>query len=143
MLRSSVIRVLGEDEKPREVVHMWTAHRLAPAYAVVAGFGVFGLVTALSLSTWSGRFTLGIVAAAIGWMAANDYRILVQTNRGLVLLHSSRVRQRATKVDKRLARDAVIEPAGENLVISDWLVAGRRYHVMKRFQQSMASIAAP
>ncbi len=141
MLRASVIRVLGDEEKPREVVHMWAPHRLSLAYAAAAGFAMFALAWVLQVSTVGGRVALGFAAASIAAIATNDYRVLARTNRGLVLLRSSRIRQRATAIETRLARDASIEPVGENLVITDWMVAGRRYHVMKRFQRAMSSMS--
>lgn len=138
---NSIQRYLDHDERIIHKVHMWNRHHLALAYMLVAGLAMFALAFAVGIEQWSGRVGLGLAASAVAAAATTQYRILVSTTKGLVLLKSSRVRQKAVGLVKRLPPTTVIKPIGSNLVITEWSVGGSTYSVMKRFQKPMVAIS--
>ena len=141
ILYSSVQKLLPADEKVLHVAHTWTRHRWTVPYAVAAFVGFFAVAFAVEVEQWSGRVGLGLAGAAIATMATTEYRVLVLTSSGLVLLRSSRVRQRATALIKRLPASTQVKPVGSNLVITDWEVGSVVYSVMKRSQAAMVAIS--
>lgn len=138
---NSIQNFLDSDERIVHKVHMWTRHRLALPYMLVAGLAMFVLAILIGVEQWSGRVGLGFAALAVAAAACTEYRVLVSTTRGLVLLKSSRVRQKATGFIERLPADTLIEPVGSNLVITEWRVGTGIYSVMKRFQSPMVAIS--
>jgi len=142
VLYESVRQLLDADERIDHVVYMSKRHRLMVPYvlAAFAGLGIVAFV--VGIEQWSGRIGLGLAGAAVAAAATTDYRILASTSSGLVLFQSSRIRQFARKLLRRLDVDVEIAAVGGNLVMTDWLVDGDRYSVMKRFQQAMTAIAA-
>jgi len=141
LLYESARALLGDDEKIEQLVHMWSRHRLLFPYAVVAAGIMLIVAIVVGVDQWSGRVGLALGAAAVAAMATTNYRVLVQTPTNLVLMRSSKVRQKALAVIERLPVDTPVAPAGSNLVITDWELAGITYSVMKRYQQAMTSIA--
>ncbi len=141
ILHSSVRALLPEDERIFQIAHMWTRHRLMLAYTAVAFAGFVALGFAVGVDQWSGRLGLGFAGAAVAAMATTEYRVLVLTADGLVLMGSSRIRQRATTLIRRLPRSAEVQAVGSNLVITDWSVDGQVYSVMKRHQSAMVAIS--
>ena len=120
---------------------MWTRHRLIVPYAAFA-FAVLLIVgIATGIEQWSGRFGLAVAGAALAAMATTEYRVLALTASGLVLLRSSRIRQRATALIERLPASVEVRPIGSNLVITDWSVDSNVYSVMKRHQSAMVAIS--
>jgi len=110
-------------------------------YVLAAFVGLVIVAFVAGVDQWSGRVALGLAGAAVAAAATTDYRILASTSSGLVMLQSSRIRQVARKLVSRPGTDIEIEPVGQNLVMTDWLVDGDRYTVMKRFQLAMTAIA--
>jgi len=143
VLYDSARALLPDDEKIIHLVHMWSRHRLMVPYAMFAGAAIFVLAMVVSVEQWSGRFGLALGGAAVAAMAMTEYRVLVETPTSLVLMRSSRVRQRAVALIERMPRTTSIEPVGSNLVITDWELGGVTYSVMKRYQNAMTSIANP
>lgn len=141
ILDSSVRSLLDEGERLVHVAHMWTRHRLALPFLAAAFVTMFVLSILLGIGDWGGRFGLGCAGAAIAAMATTEYRVLALTSDGLVLLRSSRVRQKATSLMSRLPDSTKIEPVGSNLVITDWSVGDASYSVMKRHQAAMVAIS--
>ncbi len=141
ILYNSVNGLLADEEHIRAVVHMWQRHRLLLPYALAAFVAVLAVAIAAGINSWSSRLGLGLAAAAIASMALTEYRILAHTTSGLVLLRSSRVRQRATELVKRLPDSTHIAPVSSNLVITDWTVGSETFSVMKRYQSAMVAIS--
>ena len=141
VLYNSTRVLLEEEERIRHLVHMWGRHRLSVPY-IVGAFGLFlVLAFVIGIEQWGGRLGLAFAGGAIAAMATTEYRILALTTESLVLLRSSRIRQKATSLLRRLPDDAEVAPVGSNLVITDWSVAGEVYSVMKRQQSAMVAIS--
>lgn len=141
-LYDSVRSHLPDGERIDHVVYMSKRHRLMLPYVAAAFAGLLILSMVVGVEQWSGRIALGLAGAAVAAAATTDYRILAATSSGLVMLQSSRIRQFARKMVRRFDGDIEIEAVGQNVVMTDWLVDGDRYTVMKRFQQPMTAIAA-
>lgn len=138
----SVRRFLDDDERIDHLVHMSKRHHLMLPFVLAAFVGLVIVAFVVGVEQWSGRIALGLAGAAVAATATTDYRILASTSTGLVMLQSSRIRQVARKLVGRPASDIEIKAVGQNVVMTDWLVDGDRYTVMKRFQQAMTAIAA-
>lgn len=138
---TSVQKHLDEDERIIHMVHMWSRHRLGIPYMAVAGLAMTLAAYVVGIEQWASRLGLGFAAAAIAAAASTQYRVLVSSTKGLVILRSSRVRQKAVGFVGRLPEDTKITPVGSNLVITEWDVGGSIYSVMKRFQKPMVAIS--
>ncbi len=141
VLHNSVRALLPDADRIVHLVHMWSRHRLMLPYAVVAFAGMVLLAFAVGVEQWSGRIGLGLAGAATAAMATTEYRVLAQTTSGLVLLRSSRVRQKALAIIETLPHTTAIAPVTSNLVITDWSVGDAIYSVMKRHQAAMVAIS--
>lgn len=142
VLYNSVQGFLDEDERIKHKVHMWTRHRLAIPLMLGVGLAAVAVSVVLGVDEWGSRIGIGIAAAMVAAAVTTDYRILVVTSRGLVMLRSSKFRQKAIALLDRPADGTVIEPISSNLVITDWQVgADGRFSVMKRFQAEMVAIS--
>lgn len=141
VLYNSVRALVPVEERIVEMAHMWSRHRLMVPYVIAAFVAMFALAFLIGINQWGGRIGLGFAGGAVAAMAATEYRVLVLTSEGLILLRSSKIRQKATGLIERLGRSTKIEAVGSNLVITDWSVGGRVYSVMKRHQNSMVSIS--
>lgn len=141
ILYSSVRNQLPEGELIVQIAHMWTSNRWALPYGLAAFVGCFVVAFVVGVDQWSGRIVIGLAGAAVAAMATTEYRVLVLTREGLVLMGSSRIRQRATNLIRRLPASVSVEPVGSNLVITEWSVDGQVYSVMKRHQAAMLAIS--
>lgn len=141
VLENSVRALLSPDEKVRHIVHMWTRHRLVLPYIALAFAAMLALSFAIDVNQWGGRIGLGLAGGAVAAMATTEYRVLVLTSEDLVLMESSKVRQRATRILERLGPKTTVEPVGSNLVITDWSVGSRVFSVMKRHQNAITAIS--
>ena len=141
ILYDSVRPHLSDGERIRDLVHMWRRHHLLIPYAGAAFVGLFVLAFVVGITAWSGRVGLALAGASLAAMATTEYRVLARTTEGLVLLRSSRVRQRATELIKRLPDTTVITPVSSNLVLTEWKVNKATYSVMKRYQGAMVTIS--
>ena len=103
--------------------------------------GMLIVALLVGVEQWGGRIGLALAAAATAAMATTEYRVLALTSDGLVLLRSSRVRQKAGAIIGRLPASTRVEPVGSNLVITDWSVGDTVYSVMKRHQAAMVAIS--
>lgn len=142
VLTSSVRALLPNDERIVALVHMWRRHRLMVPFVLASFTGVLVVAILAGFEEWSGRIGLALGAGALAAMATTEYRVLALTSDDdLVLFRSSRVRQKATELLVRLPESTVVEPAGTNLVITDWKVADHIYSVMRRYQSAMVAIS--
>ncbi len=120
---------------------MWTRHHLWLPYAAGAFLAMLAVAVVVGVEQWGGRIGLAIAGGAIAAMASTEYRILALTSEGLVLLRSSRVRQKATELIERLPSSIEIAPVGGNLVMTDWRVGSVVYSVMKRHQAAIVAMS--
>jgi hypothetical protein len=141
VLYTSTQKFLDEGERIEHTVYMWRRHRYALGYIALAGSAMFVLSILVGIEQWESRFGLALASGAVGAAATTQYRILVSTSKGLVLLKSSRVRQKAVGFVTRLPVDTPIRLTGSNLVITEWTVGNSNYSVMKRFQKPMVAIS--
>lgn len=141
VLYDSVRRHLDDGERIEHLVYLSKRHRLMIPFVLAAFLGLMAVAFVAGVEQWSGRIGLGLAGAAVAAAATTEYRVLASTSKGLVMFQSSRIRQMARKLLGRLDPDVEIEAVGQNLVMTDWLIDGDRYTVMKRFQQAMTAIA--
>ncbi len=111
------------------------------AYSVAAFVTLVVVATVAGFDTWFARIGLGTAASALAATATTEYRILARTNRGVVLLRSSRIRVAAVETMERFSGEPAIERAGTTLLANDWRVNGTRYTVAKSSEADMQSIA--
>jgi len=141
ILLKSVRRLLDADESVVHVATMWRRHHWGLVFSLGAFVVLFVVAVVAGVTPLGSQIAIGLAGLAVASLATNDQRILVQTDRGLVMMQSSRIRQKAIKVIGRLAPDTPIEIVSDNLVISDWIVGDQRFSMMKRSQRSMTAIA--
>lgn len=141
VLHNSVRAQLPDTDRILHLVHMWSRHRWLLPYAALAFGGMLIVALLVGVEQWGGRIGLALAAAATAAMATTEYRVLALTSDGLVLLRSSRVRQKAVAIIGRLPASTRVEPVGSNLVITDWSVGDTVYSVMKRHQAAMVAIS--
>lgn len=142
ILMRSVQRLLGDGDQVRDVVMLFTRHRWFWPYSLAAGLVIFGVATATGLEGGFNRLLLGACGLAIAGLATTDHWVLADTTGGLVLLRSSRVRQYARSVVRRLPDETSLDPVGSTVVTSDWRIDGRLYTLTKRWEPAMRRLAA-
>ncbi len=141
VLIESVQKRLRADDELREVAYMWHRHRWTLPFAILAAIGVAGVAALVGVGSWGSLVAVGLAAAAVAATAATEYRVLAATQRGLVLLRASRIRQVAVEVLERLPASTPVTLVGNNFVLTDWLVGDRRYTVPKSSESAMTRIA--
>ena len=141
VLYDSVRTFVPDGDRIELIAHMWT--RRSHSFLLIGVGAAVGFLVSLAagFGDTAGQFGIALAAAAAVGLATTDYRILVATTSGLMLLKSSKLRQKAVALIANLPPDTVIEPVGSNLVISDWRVGTEVYSVMKRFQSQMTSMS--
>lgn len=148
VLYRSVRRLLREDEQIEHLVYLWSRHRWMVPYCVAAGVALFLVAWFSGIEQLGGRLAIGLGGIAVAALASSDYRVLVQSSsargpRQLTMLRASRFRQVAKGVIGQLAPDVKIAIVGTTLVMTEWMIDGRQYSVMRRFQSAMTAIASP
>lgn len=141
VLLRSASRVLDGAAVP-DAAYMWARHRWTMPFAVVV-FGAVALLAPIAgVDDWPTRVVIGAAVAAVGVAATTEYRVIARTERGLVLLTASRIRQVATSVVGWLPADVELAPVGGTLLATDWQVGDRRYTVSRSSEQAMERMAA-
>jgi len=141
ILLRSVQRLLNESEQVHTAVMLTTRHRWFVPYALASGLAV-GVVASLSGIEGPLNWVLfAIVGAAIAGMATTNYSVLAETSAGLVLLRSSRVRQYAKSLIRRLPDDTTLTMVGGTVISSDWEVDGVIYSMTKRWEAAMRELS--
>lgn len=141
VLHNSVRAQLRDTDRILHLVHMWSRHRWLVPYAALAFAFMLGVAILVGVEQWGGRIGLALAAAVTAAMSTTEYRVLAWTTDGLVLLQSSRIRQKATAIIAHLPPSTSVQPVGSNLVITDWMVGDTVYSVMKRHQAAMVAIS--
>ncbi len=143
ILVRSVQRLLPAGERVEEAVHLWQRHRWMAGYAVVAGAALFVVAVVAGFEQLPARLGLAAAGAALAVGSTTRYWVLARTSQGVVLCTSSRIRQYATAIEARLGSTAHYERVSNTLVVSEWVIDGRRYSVARRAEQAMQRIARP
>jgi len=141
ILVRSVQRLLGVDEQVSRVVVMFTRHRWFVPYSVVAGLALFVVASASGITSITNRLVLAACGLAIAGMATTNYWVLAETNNGLALCRSSRVRQYAKSLVRRLPADTDLTMVGSTVITSDWRVDGVMYTLTKRWEAPMRQLS--
>ncbi|MEA2001842.1 MAG: hypothetical protein U9N84_08170 [Actinomycetota bacterium] len=142
VLLRSISRVLGAGTVVRDGAYMWARHRWMVPYGATA-FGAVAFFAPIGgIDDWPTRIAVGAAAAAVAITATTEYRVLAQTDDGVILLKASKIRQVATEVQEELPADATMEPVGGTVLAADWQVGAHRYTVPRSSEQAMNRIAA-
>lgn len=141
ILERSVAELLDDDESVGLVVMMTTRHRWFVPYAILSGAMIFLVATATGMESLLNRGVLAACGIAVAGMATTEHTVLAETDRGLVLLRSSRIRQYAKAVLRRLPADRTPTMVGSTVITSDWRVDGVIYTLTKRWEAAMREIA--
>jgi len=141
-LLNSVSRVLGAGTVVHDAAYMWTRHRWMVPYGAVAFAAVVMFAPIAAIDEWPTRIAIGFAAAGVAVMATTEYRIVAQTNHGLVLMRASKIRQVATVFEEELPADTELAPVGGTLLAADWQVGDQRYTVTRSSEQAMQRMAA-
>ena len=145
ILMDSVQRLLDDGERVHQVAMLWTRHRLFLPYAFVGGIGMFVLALVIGVAGVGAQIGIAVAGAAVATMSTTTYWVLASTDAGpdgdLVLLRSSRIRQFAKKLDRRLGSDASIEMIGSTLITSDWRIEGIDYTLTKRWEATVRDLS--
>lgn len=141
ILFGSVQRLLDENEKVRSTVVMSTHHRWLLPYALVSGIALFLVASATQVEPLASRIMIGGCGAAIAALATTNHWVLAETTHGLLLCRSSRIRQYAKEIVRRLPDDAPLTMVGSTLINSDWNVDGVTYSLTKRWESTMRRLS--
>jgi len=140
ILLGSVQKLLDEGEDVHSAVIMSTRHRYFIPYSIAAGV-LLGIVSTLTGVAGMNQLALIAAGAAVAGMATTNYSVLADTTAGLVLCRSSRVRQYAKELVRRLPAGTTLEMAGSTVITSDWNVDGVIYTMTKRWEATMRRLA--
>jgi len=141
ILLHSVQRLLDPDEEVRTAIMMSTRHRWFLPYAIAAGLALFAVASVSGIDSMLNRAVLAASGAAIAGMATTNHSVLAETNAGLVLCRSSRIRQYAKSITDRLPADTPLTMVGSTVITSDWNVDGVIYTMTKRWEASMRQLS--
>ena len=119
---------------------MSNRHRWFLPYSIVSALLLY-VVASLAFPDTLNRLVLTACGAAIAGIATTNYRVLAETNEGLVLLRSSRVRQFAKEFLGRFEPGIDLEMVGSTVITSDWRVDDMQYTVTKRWEAMMRQVA--
>lgn len=142
ILFGSVQRLLGQDEKVRAAVVMSTRHRWFLPYAVAAAVALFIVASVTQVEPLTSRLVIGACGAAIAAIATTNQWVLAETTHGLVLCRSSRIRQYAKEIVRRLGDDAALTMVGSTVINSDWKIDGVTYSMTKRWEATMRRLSS-
>jgi len=141
ILLRSVQRLLDDEEQVRSVVMLSTRHRWFVPYAIAAGIALFAVASVSGVESTLNQAVLAACGIAIAGLATTNHSVLAETNRGLVLCRSSRVRQYAKAVTRRLPADSPLTMVGSTVITSDWKVDGVIYTMTKRWETTMRQLS--
>ena len=141
ILLRSVQQLLDADETVSRVVVMFTRHRWFVPYSVISAVALFGVASASGITSLTNRVVLAACGLAIAGLATTNYWVLAETDRGLALCRSSRVRQYAKSLERRLPADTDLSMVGSTVITSDWRIDGVMYTLTKRWESTMRQLA--
>ncbi|MEM7093258.1 MAG: hypothetical protein AAF567_09670 [Actinomycetota bacterium] len=143
LLHRSIARQLPDGIRIGNVAMMFTRHRWFFPYCLAAGLVLFLVAAASGIAETPGRLAIAIAGAGVAALATTNYWVLAETDDDLVLLRSSRVRQRAIALVRSLDPGEVPEMVGSTVVTSDWRIDGTMYTVTKRWEAALREMSLP
>ena len=123
------------------MVVMFTRHRWFVPYSILAAAVLFAVASASGFASLTNRLVLAACGLAVAGLATTNYWVLAETDRGLVLLRSSRLRQYAKAVVHRLPATTDLTMVGSTVITSDWRIDGVMYTLTKRWESTMRQLA--
>lgn len=141
LLLNSVRKLVDDSEQVQAVVMLWTRHRLFVPYCIFAGIVLFIVGSVSGIDGLVNRAVIAGCGVAVAGLATTNHWVLAQTDRGLLLLESSRIRQYAKRLACRLDASTPLEMVGSTVVTSDWRIDGTIYTMTKRWESTMRSLA--
>jgi len=142
VLLRSVQRVLGDGAGVRDAAYVWTRHRWSIPFAAMVFAGIALVAPIADIEDWPTRIVLGLAGVAVAVNASTTYRVLAETDDGIVLLKASRIRQVATGVEQKLPANTDLKPVGGTIIATDWLVGNQEYTAPRSSEQAMQRMAA-
>lgn len=141
ILLRSVGRLLGDDEQVRSAVVMSSRHRWFVPYAIASAVALYVVASATGVESQFNQLVLALCGAALAAMATTNHTVLAETDRGLILCRSSRIRQYATAIERRLPVGTALTMVASTVITSDWRVDGIIYTLTKRWEATMRTMA--
>ena len=141
VLLRSVREALGGRAEVRDAAYMWSRHRWVIPYAAVVFAVLVWLAPIGGVDDWPTRIVIGLAGLGIAVNASSNYRVLAETNEGLVILKASRIRQVATGKLENLASRTELKPVGGTMLAADWQVGDNVYTVARSSEQAMERMA--
>lgn len=141
VLLRSVRDALGGDVEVRDAAYMWNRHRWVVYFATMVFAGLVWLAPIAGVDDWPTRLVIGLAGLGVAVNASSNYRVVAETEQGIVILPASRIRQVATGQPKKLARNVELAPVGGTLLATDWRVGDAVYTVARSSEQAMERMA--
>lgn len=141
ILLKSVQRVLGEGEQVRDAAYVWSRHRWVVPFGAVVLAGILLTAPVAGITDWPTRVVIALAGVGLAVTASTTYRVVAETDAGIVLCQASRIRQVATGVERRLGRNVEMKPIGGSLIAADWMVGDWTVTVPRSSQDAMARMA--
>lgn len=124
---------------------LWTRHRLFLPYAIVAGGGLFIVSLLIGVEGVGAQIGIAVAGAAVATLSTTNYWVLASAEGpdgpDLLLCRSSRIRQFAKQIERRLGIDASIEMTGSTVITSDWRIEGINYTLTKRWEATVRDLS--
>ncbi len=142
VLLRSVQDVLGGSSTVRDAAYVWSRHRWLVPFATLVFAAIVFLAPLASIEEWPTRIVLGMAGVAVAVMSTTDYRVVAETERGLVMMKASRIRQVAIGGMEVLGPDVLLEPLGGTIIATDWQIGDHRYTAPRSSDEAMQRMAA-
>lgn len=140
ILLRSVREVLGDGPTVRDAAYVWSRHRWVVPFGATVLAGIVFSAPLAGIDDWPTRVVIGLAGVGLAVTASTTYRVVAQTDTGIVLCRASRIRQVATGVEKRLG-SVEMRPIGGTLLAADWQVGSDLVTVPRSSQDAMARMA--
>lgn len=141
VLLRSVRERLGEQVVVRDAAYVWNRHRWVIPYATAVFTGLVWLAPVAGIGDWPTRIVIGLAGLGVAVNSSSNYRVVAETDQGMVVLRASRIRQVAIGPPEKLAADAELEPVGGTLLATDWRVGEDVYTVARSSEHAMERMA--
>lgn len=141
VLLKSVQRVMGPHVQVLDAAYVWNRHHWVTPFSLIVLAGIIFLAPVAGIDSWPTRIVLGLAGVGVAVMATTTYHVLALTDRGMVLLDASRIRQIATAHDRDLDPTVSLELLSGTVINSDWKVGDRTYTVPLSSQKAMERMA--
>jgi hypothetical protein len=137
----SVVRRLPPETTLTAAAFMWRRHHLMVPFTAAAAVGL-GVVAALFGFETGGAIAVGLAGGAVAATASTRYQAVALTDRGLMVMPGSRIRQVAVGEATVLPRSTEVRLVSNVVIYADWDIGGQRWSVPRRHEKAMSTIAA-